>query len=93
MIPSLSMDFPETFKVDVKTTNNRGQTPEEVAERCVNKIIGISDNAHPAIQQQAREYKKNLQKLLQKYRLERPERRAHWARIREYILEQIEPIL
>ena len=69
MIPALSMDFPETFKVDVKTTNNRGQTPEEVAERCVNKIIGISDNAHPAIQQQAREYKKNLQKIIEIYNL------------------------
>ena len=64
------MDFPETFKVDVKTTNNRGQTPEEVAERCVNKIIGISDNAHPAIQQQAREYKKNLQKIIEIYMLQ-----------------------
>ena len=70
MIPSLSMDFPETYKVDVKTTNNRGQTPEEVAERCVNKIIGISDNAHPAIQQQAREYKKNLQKIIEIYMLQ-----------------------
>ena len=70
MIQSLSMDFPETFKVDVKTTNNRGQTPEEVAERCVNKIIGISDNAHPAIQQQAREYNKNLQKIIEIYMLQ-----------------------
>ena len=35
--------------VGVQTTDNRGFTPEETAERCVNKIIGISNNAPTAI--------------------------------------------
>ena len=42
-----NMSFPVTmsndFKVEVATTNNRGSTPEEVAQRCVNKIVGISE--------------------------------------------------
>ena len=48
-----NMSFPVTmsndFKVEVTTTNGRGSTPEEVAQRCVNKIVGISENAPPAI--------------------------------------------
>ena len=31
-----SLGMPNNFKVDIQTTDNRGQTPEEVAERCVN---------------------------------------------------------
>ena len=54
-----NMSFPVTmsndFKVEVATTNNRGSTPEEVAQRCVNKIVGISENAPPAIRDQARD--------------------------------------
>jgi hypothetical protein len=46
-----NMSFPVTmsndFKVEVATTNGRGSTPEEVAQRCVNKIVGISENAPP----------------------------------------------
>ncbi len=35
MTQALSMELPPTFKVDVQTTNNRGFTPEEVAERAL----------------------------------------------------------
>ena len=31
MIKALEIDLPTTFSVDVKTTENRGFTPEEVA--------------------------------------------------------------
>ena len=51
----------------VETTDNRGFTPEEVAERCVNKIIGISNNAHPAIKDQAHAYRKEMQKIIAIY--------------------------
>ena len=35
--------------VMVHTTNNRGFTPEEVASRCVDRIISISDQANPVL--------------------------------------------
>ena len=66
-----NMSFPVTmsndFKVEVATTNNRGSTPEEVAQRCVNKIVGISENAHPVIRDQAREYRGAMEKTIALY--------------------------
>jgi len=62
-----ALSMSDGFSVGVKTTDNRGFTPEEIAERCVDKIISVSDNAHPAIQQQAREYRNNLEKLISHY--------------------------
>ena len=53
--------------VGVQTTDNRGFTPEETAIRCVNKIIGISDNAHPAIRDQAHAYRKEMEKIIAIY--------------------------
>ena len=55
------------FKVDVVTTQNRGQTPEEVAERCINKIVGISATADPVIRQQAEAYKKQIEQVIIHY--------------------------
>ena len=37
------------FKVEVQTTNNRGFTAEEVAHRCVGKIVAFSEDAHPCL--------------------------------------------
>jgi len=53
--------------VGIQTTNNRGFTPEEIAERCVNKLIGVSDNAHPAIRDQAHAYRNEMQKIIAIY--------------------------
>ena len=53
-----------TFKVDVHTTSGRGFTPEEIAERCANKIIAISDDANPAIRAQAYAFRGELLKTL-----------------------------
>ena len=55
------------FKVDVVTTQNRGQTPEEVAERCINKIVGISATADPVIRQQAEAYKMQIEQVIIHY--------------------------
>ena len=55
------------FKVDVVTTQNRGQTPEEVAERCINKIVGISATADPVIRQQAQAYKTQIEQVIIHY--------------------------
>ena len=64
------------FKVDinkdapvigVKTTDNRGFTPDELAEQCVNKIISVSDTAHPGIRDQARALSKHVETLVAYY--------------------------
>ena len=65
MLNSLSMS--NDFSVNVETTDNRGFTPEETAERCVNKLIGISNNAHPSIRDQAHAYRKEMEKIISIY--------------------------
>ena len=62
-----SLSMGKNFSVQIQTTDNRGQTPEEVAERCVNKIIGVSDNAHPAIREQAHAYRIEMEKIIAIY--------------------------
>ena len=63
--PALEMS--NGFKVEVVTTQNRGQTPEEVAERCINKIVGISATADPVIRQQAEAYKMQIEQVIVHY--------------------------
>jgi len=43
--------------VSVSTTEGRGHTPEELAERCTAKLISVSEDAHPAIREQAKAYR------------------------------------
>ena len=43
--------------IGVATTNNSGHTPEFWAQRCTDRICGISENAAPHIRQQAEAYK------------------------------------
>ena len=52
------------FKVEVVTTQNRGHTPEEVAELCINKIVGISATAAPIIRQQAETFKTQIKQVV-----------------------------
>ena len=53
--------------VQVNTTDNRGLTPDELSEQCVQKIIAVSDSAHPAIRDQAYAFSKHLEKLVTYY--------------------------
>ncbi len=62
-----SLSMGKNFSVQIQTTDNRGQTPEEVAERCVNKIIGVSDNAHPALREQAYAYRREMENIIAIY--------------------------
>ena len=41
------LELPTTPVVSVQTTDNRGFTPEEVAKRCTEKIVDVSQDAHP----------------------------------------------
>jgi len=63
----LDLDVPETPIVSVHTTESRGWTPEEVAERCVNKLISVSDTAHPGIRDQARAFQKHMETVVAFY--------------------------
>ena len=63
----LNLEVPEEPIVKVHTTEGRGFTPDEVAERCVDKLISVSDSAHPAIREQARAYKKHMQAVVAYY--------------------------
>ena len=53
--------------VGVRTTNNRGFTPEEVAETCASKIVSVSDTAPPVIRDQAVAYKTQMEKIIAHY--------------------------
>lgn len=50
--------------VKVMTTQGRGFTPEEVADRALNKIIHVGSQTHPAIRDQAEAFKDNIRQVL-----------------------------
>lgn len=54
----------EVGSVFVHTTSGRGFTPEEVAERCLDKIIAVSDNANPLIKSQADAFRDQIRAVL-----------------------------
>ena len=59
-----ALGISDDFKVEVVTTQNRGHTPEEVAELCINKIVGISTTADPIIRQQAEAFKTQIKQVV-----------------------------
>lgn len=50
--------------VQVMTTNGRGFSAEELADRALNQIINVGDNAPPVIADQARAFQENLREVL-----------------------------
>jgi|TARA_R110001592_G_scaffold37321_1_gene124566 hypothetical protein len=62
-----TLEIPKDYVVGVQTTHNRGHTPEEVAQRCVDRIISIGDETHPLIRDQARAFKEQMVKLVAHY--------------------------
>ena len=64
----LKLDVPKNQPiVDVKTTNHRGFTPDELAEDCVKKIIYVSENVDPVLKDQARAYSMDIEKIIAHY--------------------------
>ena len=59
-----SLNLPKEPIVSVGTTQNRGWTVEEVADRCLQRIIAVSDNAPPEIRDQAVAFKEAIRPLL-----------------------------
>ena len=63
--------------VNVLTSDNGGHSTEQITELALDKLIAISDKAHPAIQAQARAFKDNAAKIIHHYiTLARREERA-----------------
>ena len=50
--------------VKVLTTQGRGFTPEEMAERATDKIISVGSQTHPAIRDQAEAFRNQINKVL-----------------------------
>lgn len=61
------MELPKTPIVSVRTTNGRGFSPEEVALRCAEKLIFVSDAAPQAIRDQAHAFRSNIEKVVAHY--------------------------
>jgi len=57
----------EIGDVMVMSTEGRGFTPEEVAERALDKIIYVGSQAHPAIRDQAEAFKDSIRQVLTYY--------------------------
>ncbi len=53
--------------VMVMATEGRGFTPEEIAERALDKIIYVGSHTHPAIRDQAEAFKDNIRQVLVQY--------------------------
>jgi hypothetical protein len=54
----------QVMKVDVATTSNGGHPPEFWASRCAERIVQVSESAHPAIREQALAYKNQVEQII-----------------------------
>ena len=81
--------------VTVETTEGRGFTPEEIAERALDKIIYVGSNAHPAIRDQAEAFKDHIRAVLVFYLHEavRSDRVTLSNKLREAGFPEMIPIL
>ena len=61
---NVQVSMPDDLGITVNTTSNRGRTPEEIADRCLEKILGVSNNAPPEIKDQALAYRDVIRQVL-----------------------------
>ena len=59
--------FSDVGSVMVMATEGRGFTPEEIAERALDKIIYVGSSTHPAIREQAEAFKDSIRQVLVHY--------------------------
>jgi hypothetical protein len=50
--------------VMVMTSDNRGFTPEEIADRALDKIMYVGSQTHPAIRDQAEAFRENIREVI-----------------------------
>ena len=53
--------------IEVKTTNNKGLSPEYWTERIMERLISISENATPEVRAQAEAFKDNMTQVVLLY--------------------------
>tara|TARA_B110000858_G_scaffold118916_1_gene135754 strand:- start:17285 stop:17560 length:276 start_codon:yes stop_codon:yes gene_type:complete len=53
--------------IKIHTTKNRGHTPEELSQFCVDKIVYVSDEANPLIREQARVFQNEIRSVIVDY--------------------------
>lgn len=53
--------------VMVHTTSGRGFTPEEIAERALDKIVYVGSQSHPVVRDQAEAFRSQIRKVLVMY--------------------------
>lgn len=63
----MSQGFGSVGSFLVKTTNERGFTPEEITEDLLTKLIFISSEAHPAIRDQAIAFRDQMRPVIIHY--------------------------
>ena len=51
----------------IHKVDNRGFTPEELAEQALNKIIYVGDQSHPLVREQAMAFRENIRQVLIAY--------------------------
>ena len=67
------------------TSDNRGHSPEEMAEMALNKIMTVSETAPPVIREQAFEHRQRLKEVLVFYmnKMCQSERTTVWALMKQ----------
>jgi len=85
----------ELGPVNVYTSNNRGHSPEEIAEMALNKIMMVSDSAPPVIRDQAIAHKNRLKEVLIIYmnKMAQSERTTIWALMKKQGQEDMAEII
>jgi len=53
-----------TFSVEVQTTSHRGWTPEEIADRALDRILHISKDVDEQVRAQALVFKEQIRQVL-----------------------------
>lgn len=54
----------EAFRVEVATSSNGGHPPEFWAKRAADRIVSVSETAHPAIREQATAFKELVENVI-----------------------------
>ena len=57
----------ELGSIIIHKVDNRGFTPEELAEQALNKIIYVGDQSHPLVRDQALAFRENIRHVLIAY--------------------------
>jgi hypothetical protein len=81
--------------VQVFATENRGHSPEEMAEMALNKIMLVSEDAPPVIRDQAFAHRNRLKEVLvfYMYKMAQSERTTVWSLMKQQGHDDIAEII